>query len=177
MKLTELEQKLLSYVDERRDRLVEIIRDVVRIPSENTHGLTEGAFPAGVIDQLTFFLTKVGQFSETRREKAPVHELYADHVDPVPVAITNIFTAPWGAKEPITVPGQCRTEMYRQTMPGERQQDVEREFLSWLDSIIASAPHLFAKKPQLEFPIRWLPGLAIPKSEPLVVNWRLALPK
>ena len=31
-----LEKKLGSYVEEHRDRLVEIIRDLVRIPSENT---------------------------------------------------------------------------------------------------------------------------------------------
>lgn len=130
--------------------------------------LTEGAFPAGVIDQLTFFLTKVKEFAQARRAKAAVHELYAGNPDPVPVAITKIFTAPWGTKEPITVPEQCRIEMYWQTMPGERQEDVEREFLSWFDSVLASSPDLFPKRPQLEFPIRWLPGSAILKSEPLV---------
>jgi acetylornithine deacetylase len=130
--------------------------------------LTEQAFPAGVIDQLTFFLPKVKDFAQARRAKATVHELYASAVDPVPVAITKIFTAPWSTKEPLTVPEQCRIEMYWQTMPGERQEDVEREFLSWLDSVIASAPQLFPKRPQLEFPIRWLPGSAILKSEPLV---------
>jgi acetylornithine deacetylase len=130
--------------------------------------LTEQMFPAGVIDQLTLFLAKVKDFAEARRAKATVHELYANNVDPVPVAITKIFTAPWSTKEPLTVPEQCRIEMYWQTMPGEQQEDVEREFLSWLDSVIASAPNLFAKRPQLEFPIRWLPGSAILKSEPLV---------
>lgn len=130
--------------------------------------LTERAFPVGVIDQLTFLLSKVKEFASARRATATVHELYKGHIDPVPVAITKIFTAPWGTREPITVPEQCRIEMYWQTMPGERQEDIEREFTSWFDSVIASAPDLFPKKPQLEFPIRWLPGSAIPKSEPLV---------
>jgi acetylornithine deacetylase len=130
--------------------------------------LTEQMFPAGVIDQLTFLLARVKEFAEARRAKAAVHELYANHMDPVPVAITKLFTAPWGTNEPITVPEQCRIEMYWQTMPGERQGDVEREFFSWLDSVIASAPRLFPKRPEVEFPIRWLPGSAILKSEPLV---------
>jgi acetylornithine deacetylase len=130
--------------------------------------LTEQMFPAGVIDQLTFFLARVKEFAEKRRAKANVHELYANHLDPVPVAITKIFTAPWGTKEPLTVPEQCRIEMYWQTMPGEQQEDVEREFSSWLESVIASAPQLFPKRPEVEFPIRWLPGSAILKSEPLV---------
>ncbi|HEY7303366.1 MAG TPA: M20/M25/M40 family metallo-hydrolase [Bryobacteraceae bacterium] len=130
--------------------------------------ITERAFPAGVVDQLTLFLAKVKEFAAARRAKAVVHELYAEHVNPVPVAITKIVTAPWGTSEPVTVPEQCRIEMYWQTMPGEEQKDVEREFLSWLDSVVASAPHLFPKRPELEFPIRWLPGSAIPKSESLV---------
>jgi acetylornithine deacetylase len=130
--------------------------------------LTEQMFPAGVIDQLTLFLARVKEFADRRRTKTTVHELYANHVDPVPVAITKLFTAPWGTNEPITVPEQCRIEMYWQTMPGERQEDVEREFFSWLDSVIASAPQLFPKRPEVEFPIRWLPGSAILESEPLV---------
>jgi acetylornithine deacetylase len=130
--------------------------------------ITERAFPAGVIDQLTFLLPKVKDFANARRKKAAVHELYAGHIDPVPVAITKIVTAPWGTKEPVTVPEQCRIEMYWQTMPGEEQKDVEREFFSWLDSVVTSAPQLFPKRPEFEFPIRWLPGSAIAKSEPLV---------
>lgn len=130
--------------------------------------LTEQMFPAGVIDQLTLFLASVKEFAQARRAKATVHELYADHLDPVPVAITKIFTAPWGTKEPLTVPEQCRVEMYWQMMPGERQEDIEREFFSWLDSVVASSSQLFPNRPKVEFPIRWLPGSAILKSEPLV---------
>jgi len=142
---------------------------IVHILLEASGGvLTEQMFPAGVIDQLTFFLARVKEFAQMRREKAIVHDLYANHLDPVPVAITKIFTAPWGAKEPLTVPEQCRIEMYWQTMPGEQQDQIEGEFLSWLDSVIACAPQLFPKRPKLEFPIRWLPGSAILKSEPLV---------
>ncbi|MGI8960522.1 MAG: M20/M25/M40 family metallo-hydrolase, partial [Bryobacteraceae bacterium] len=36
MNLIALENQLIGYVDHNRDRLVEIIRDLVRIPSENT---------------------------------------------------------------------------------------------------------------------------------------------
>lgn len=130
--------------------------------------LNQGVFPAGVIDQLTYLLSRVKDFAGTRREKARIHELYADHVDPVPVAITKIITAPWGTEEPITVPEECRVELYWQTMPGEDQHEIEREFSDWLDSVIASAPNLFPKRPALQFPIRWLPGSSILKSEPLV---------
>jgi acetylornithine deacetylase len=130
--------------------------------------LTEGDFPAGVVDQLRHLLVKVHEFGGQRRAKAAVHELYADSTDPVPVSITKIFTGPWGTKEPITVPETCQVEMFWQLMPGEKQDDVEREFQTWLDGVVASAPTLFPSRPQVEFPIRWLPGSSILKTEPLV---------
>jgi acetylornithine deacetylase len=55
-------------------------------------------------------------------------------------------------------------------MPGEAQSAIEREFLEWFDGMIAAAPALFAIRPSLEFPIRWLPGSAISRSEPLVTE-------
>jgi len=132
--------------------------------------LTEGKFPAGVIDQLRYFLIQVQNFAEQRRKRARVHELYAHHIDPVPVSITKVFTSPWGTTEPITIPETCRLEMYWQLMPGELQEDVEREFFVWLEGMVASAPELFPVNPQVEFPIRWMPGSFILKSEPLVAE-------
>jgi acetylornithine deacetylase len=130
--------------------------------------LSEGAFPTGVIDQLRHLLVKVQEFAGQRRDRAVVHELYADSADPVPVSITKIITSPWGTKEPITIPETCQVEMYWQLMPGEKQDEVEREFHAWFDAVVASAPQLFPSRPEMEFPIRWLPGSAILKTEPLV---------
>jgi acetylornithine deacetylase len=130
--------------------------------------LTEGKFPAGVIDQFRHLLVKVQEFAGQRRAKAAVHELYAASTDPVPVSITKIFTSPWGTKEPITIPETCQVEMFWQLMPGEKQDEVEREFQAWLDAVVASAPQLFPFRPQVEFPIGWMPGSSILKTEPLV---------
>jgi acetylornithine deacetylase len=129
--------------------------------------LTEGEFPAGVIDQLTYFLNGVRSFAEQRR-RTPSHPLYAACPDPVPVSVLKVFTAPWGNTEPMTVPEECKVELFWQMMPGERQDDVEREFHVWFDSLLAGAPHLFVQRPAVEFPIRWLPGSAIEVSEALV---------
>jgi acetylornithine deacetylase len=130
--------------------------------------LTEGNFPGGVIDQLRHLLVKVHEFSGQRRAKAIVHELYADSGDPVPVSITKVITGPWGTKEPVTVPETCKVEMFWQLMPGENQDEVDREFHTWFDGVCASAPQLFPSRPEVEFPIRWLPGSSILKTEPLV---------
>ncbi len=121
--------------------------------------LSEGEYPAGVVDQLTHFLVEVQKFGAERRRRAKPHPLYAHHVDPVPVSITKIITAPWGTREPITTPEECKVELYWQLMPGETQADVEREFFVWFDQVIQSAPHLFKRRPTVEFPIRWLPGI------------------
>ncbi|HLM98105.1 MAG TPA: M20/M25/M40 family metallo-hydrolase [Bryobacteraceae bacterium] len=130
--------------------------------------LTEGGFPGQVVQQLTHFLSQVPAFAAARRQKAHVHELYARHEDPVPVSITKIFTSPWGTREPITIPEECKVEFFWQLMPGEAQEDVEREFQEWLDGVVQSAPSLFSEGPEVTFPIRWMPGSAILKSEPLV---------
>jgi acetylornithine deacetylase len=130
--------------------------------------LTENAFPRGVIDQVTHFLVKLQDFAGQRRRSAGVHPLYAGSPDPVPVSVTKIFTSPWGTTEPITIPEECRVELYWQLMPGEQQSEVEREFLDWFHAVTGASPELFPKAPSVEFPIRWLPGSAILETEPLV---------
>lgn len=130
--------------------------------------LNEGGYPVGVVDQVTHFLVELRKFADQRRRTAPLHPLYADAAGRVPVSITKIFTSPWGPREPITIPDQCKLELYWELMPGESQQDIEREFFAWFDAMLASAPHLFPARPVVEFPIRWLPGSAILASDPLV---------
>ncbi len=141
----------------------------VQITLSSTGGvLPEGKFPTGVIDPLRYFLVKMQDFAEQRKKNAPVHEIYAGSPDPVPVSITKLTTGPWGTKEPITIPETCQIEMYWQIMPGEKQEEIEREFHEWFGGIMKAAPELFPVKPKVEFPIRWLPGSAISRTEPIV---------
>lgn len=130
--------------------------------------LSEGDFPSGTIDQLRYLLQKVPEFSSLRRNICPKERFFGTHPDPVPVTITKVNTGPWGFGEPITVPEICRVELYWQTLPGETQEEIERQFIDWFAGIQREAPELFPIAPQLEFPIRWLPGSAISMDEPLV---------
>ena len=132
--------------------------------------LTEGQLPAGVIEQLTFLLKKLRDFAAQRRGSVKVHELYSHHADPVPVSVTKVFTSPWGMGEPITVPEECKIEIYWQTMPGETQEDIEREFLAWMESLFLDENGPFHSCPRFTYPMRWLPGSAIDKSEPIIVE-------
>jgi acetylornithine deacetylase len=132
--------------------------------------LTDGRFPVGVVEQLTFLLVKLRDFAAQRRGSVKVHELYCHHADPVPVSVTKVFTSPWGTGEPITVPEECKIEIYWQTMPGETREEVEREFLAWMESLALEKDGPFDQPPSFTYPIRWLPGSAIAKSESIITE-------
>lgn len=131
--------------------------------------LYEGEPPPRVTDQLHHFLGKVAQFAERRRRVAPIHVLYSDSNDPVPAWVTKINCGGWGMKEPITLPTICQVEFYWQAMPGETQEAIEAEFFAWLEEVVAEQPGLFPYKPEVSFPIRWLPGSAL-EGEPALVS-------
>jgi len=134
-----------------------------RAPAEGI--LDENGLGPGVVTQLSHFLSRLSGFADLRRQTAVPHPLYQRHAgDPVPVAVTKIWTGPWGTQEPMAVPGSCRVELYWQTMPGESQQAIDDQFSDWMLGLVASAPKLFNVKPSIKFPIRWLPGSESPKS-------------
>ena len=130
-------------------------------------GVLNGAASAGVIAQVSHFLTALPAFATQRRRGCTVHPLYAACDDPVPVTVTKITTGPWGTGEPITVPEECRVELYWQVMPGEVEAVVDAEFQSWLQQVVTTAPEIYAAPPVVTIPVRWLPGAAWPADAPL----------
>lgn len=130
--------------------------------------LQEGEFAGGVEASLAHLLSWVPEFARRRRAAAPVHPSYASSPDPVPVSVLKISTGPWGTGEPMTVPWECRVELYWQSMPGEAPAELDRQFERWFTDMRAARPELFPLEPILEYPIRSLPGSAISHSEPLV---------
>ncbi len=129
--------------------------------------LREEAFPSGVIAQLTDFLSNLPVFAK-QRARVTRHEMYANHSDHVPVSVTKVITAPWGFKEPITIPESCQVELYWQLMPGETQSDVEREFFDWFHQLTQSKPELYTLAPEVRMPIRWMPGSSTPRTAAVV---------
>jgi acetylornithine deacetylase len=130
-------------------------------------GVLDSAQGAGVIAQMTHFLNLLPRFAKQRKQNCEIHPLYAACEDPVPVTVTKVTTGPWGTSEPITVPEECRVELYWQLMPGERQENVDREFERWLKDVVESAPEVFAAMPHVSVAVRWLPGSAISADTPL----------
>ena len=71
--------------------------------------VSEGAYPSGVIEQVTHFLQDLPRFAAQRRDRVKPHPLYAHHPDPVPVSVTKIFTAPWGTGQPMRHAGRMQS--------------------------------------------------------------------
>lgn len=144
---------------------------IAHITLTSTGGVLEDLTPtAGVVEQLTFLLNHLPEFAAERRRKAKPHPLYAENADPVPVAVTKIITAPWGTSEPVTIPEECKVEIYWQAMPGETQTEIDREFLAWVASLSQLPGTPLTKPLEVVFPGRWLPGSAISAQEPLVAE-------
>lgn len=132
--------------------------------------LQQGPAGASVVEQLTFFLVQIREFAALRRSRAKVHELYRSVTDPVPVSIGKIITSPWGTKEPMSTPAECKLEIFWQAMPGETVEDIDREFMEWLNSLVALPGSPFLQAPEVVFFSRWLPGSAIAADQPLVTE-------
>ena len=55
-------------------------------------------------------------------------------------------------------------------MPGETVEDIDREFIEWLNALVALPGSPFALAPEVVFFSRWLPGSAISADQPLVTE-------
>lgn len=135
----------------------------------NDGGILEaGKQSPPVTEQLQYLLSKLPEFAQHRKATAPIHQLYQTASDPVPVWVLKVNAGGWGTEVPMTIPQVCRIELYWQQMPGEELGAVDREFFNWLDEITTNRSDLFSIKPEVTFPIVWLPGSAIDKTEPIV---------
>ncbi|MCG3162627.1 MAG: N-formyl-4-amino-5-aminomethyl-2-methylpyrimidine deformylase [Acidobacteria bacterium] len=142
----------------------------ITLHAENAGILGAGPPPPAVADQIQYLLGQIKSFARQRKEKAPVHNLYAGGYDPVPVWVTKIHSGGWGMNEPITLPTICRIELYWQSMPGEELEAIDREFFAWFEQSIAARADLFTIKPEINFPIEFLPGSAIDPRQAVVTE-------
>ncbi|HYO80339.1 MAG TPA: M20/M25/M40 family metallo-hydrolase [Bryobacteraceae bacterium] len=128
------------------------------------------AAQASAIEQLRVFLNGVAEFQAQRLRSVSVPAVY-DHLEnPVPATVTRVHTAAWGTSEPTNVPSVCRVEFFWQAMPGESLDAVDREFHEWFDAILSAHRDVFVCAPQIEHPIRWLPGSALDDNHPLLAE-------
>jgi acetylornithine deacetylase len=130
--------------------------------------LLTGRSVGRVTDQLAYLLNRLPEFASLRESRVPVDAYYRDCAEPFAVWATNIATGKWGWTQPISVTESCRLELYWQTMPSETGEHVMQEFYEWWNQILDARPDLFAVRPVVTLPMRWLPGCSIPADAPLV---------
>ncbi len=140
---------------------------VAQIRLAGAEGIFFGqAEPGEAVRQLTHLLQWVDRFRAQRRAHCP--GLAPGAPDPVPVWVTKVAAGGWGTNVPITVPAEARVELSWQLLPGETQPEAEAEFRAWLDELVAAAPELFPRRPEVRFPIRFMPASAIRADHPFV---------
>jgi acetylornithine deacetylase len=142
---------------------------VVHVLLNGRGGILPSEQPSGrVIEQLTYILARLPEFTQRRSLRVAVHPYYENSPEPFAVWVTHVSTGRWGWTQPITVPERCRIELYWQAMPDETRDEVEGEFFQWWSEILDARPGLFPQPPAVELPMRWLPGCSIAPDAPLV---------
>jgi acetylornithine deacetylase len=142
----------------------------ITLRADNGGILYEGDPPPSLADQIHYLLDRIKDFAGRRKERTPAHPLYAGSNDPVPVWVTKIHSGGWGMTEPVTLPTSGRIELYWQSMPGEELEAIDREFFAWFEQSVAARPELFTIKPEVSFPIEFLPGSAADARHPVVTQ-------
>jgi len=107
-------------------------------------------------------------FQEIRNSSRPSSPYYDGVPDPVPVLLTKLAAGSFEAREPITVPSECKLEIYWQTLPEETREEIEEQFIGAVDRYCRENPGLDRNRIETEFVLRWLPGTQIPADHRLV---------
>jgi acetylornithine deacetylase len=122
---------------------------------------------ADAVEQIGIFLSHVDEFRAVRRAAAS-HPLYESYPDPVPAQITKVYAGGWGPQVPIAVPTEGRIEFIVQTLPGETEEELQKQQDDWLESVIERHKDAFAVRPTTRRRIRWMRPTAINPDHPLV---------
>lgn len=110
-------------------------------------------------------------FRKKRKETAPVPDIYKDDPDPVPVMLPKLQAGEFSLRIPMQIPSECKLEVYWQTMPGEGQQEIEKEFFDFLDDWQKNnSPWPRDIVLEHSFSHRWMPGTGIERDHPLVIT-------
>jgi acetylornithine deacetylase len=140
---------------------------VAHITLEGPEGIIfEGSEPGHAIRNLAHFLKWVDIFRQRRRGNLPGWQ--PGPLDPIPLWVTKISAGGWGWNVPITTPADVKVELYMQLMPGETEFQVRSDLFDLLDEMVADKPNDFKGRPQVDFPIRFMPGSEIPIDSPLI---------
>ena len=121
------------------------------------------------VEHVSRLIECIKRFKEKRRRDTTIPRIYNSDNDPVPVFMPKLQAGEFSYRVPMAIPETCKLEVYWQTMPGEVQEDVEKEFFEFLNRWCEDDA-FFSRNPlKWEFSHRWMPGTQIDQDHPIVV--------
>ena len=84
------------------------------------------------------------------------------------IMITKLAANEFRPDELLTVPPECRIEVYWQVMPEEEMSDVDSTFESAICDVCSSDSYFETNPPQITYHLRPMPGSRIPVDAPIV---------
>ncbi len=97
-----------------------------------------------------------------------IHPMYAHDPYPLPAMVMKLKAGevePWGA---IGVPLECWATVWIQVFPGTTEEEFDREFYGFMDSIVKTDPVLCQNPPKFEKHTRYLDPTEISPVHPIV---------
>lgn len=117
------------------------------------------------------FIDALSEFERNRQIRAketPLYPLYSKYEKPAPLMVTKVKAGDLDPTTPLIMPDECFLELFWETMPREKKENVEKEFANFVEEILKGDEWLKNNPPRVDYWLRWLPGSGIEPSHPIV---------
>ena len=115
------------------------------------------------VHELPALIQAVLAFGQKRNAETPIPEAYASQPAPASWMITKVSANEWRDDARLAVPERVQLELFWETMPGETQVQVERQFESWLAEFAAASGSRVSHR----YWLRWMEGYQLAAAHPL----------
>jgi len=105
---------------------------------------------------------------QIRLKSSDVHPLYKDVPDPLPVIIKKLKAGEVEEHGALGIPADCWLLVGLQTFPPTTEEQIDREFFNFMDSLIETDPELKKNPPRYEKRFRYVEPTEISASHPIV---------
>lgn len=107
-------------------------------------------------------------FEQIRVESADIHPLYKNVPNPLPVIIKKLKAGEVEEHGALGIPVDCWLLVGIQTFPPITEEQVDKEFFDFMDSLIETNPELKKNPPNYEKKFRYVEPTEISASHPIV---------
>jgi acetylornithine deacetylase len=141
-----------------------------RITIKGTAGFP--TYEAGEIVNPVYGMSKIinslKSFERIRKEKWKRHPLYMYEYNPLPIIIEKLKAGEVGPSGALGVPVDCWLEVWIQVYPGVTEEELDKEFFSFMDDVVKMDQELKKNPPTYKKTTRFLYGTEIDINHPIV---------